>query len=270
MPKSVPPSIEEVAFDCPYCGAYTTHTWLDAYAERRKNDDRAPGVIDPGICDRIKKETELSPEQRERLCEYFAKLLTGAVVVERKQSGTYYIDYRVGNVHLSQCFHCGEVAVWVNQQVMFPHLAEGPPPNADLPEGVLAEYREASRTLAVSPRGAAALLRLAIQKLCKELGEKGNKIDDDIASLVKKGLSPLVQQALDAVRVIGNEAVHPGTLDLKDDVDAARRLFDLVNIIAEQMISNPKHVREIYTRLPEAKRKAIEKRDGTATTTAHE
>jgi len=44
------------------------------------------------------------------------------------------------------------------------------------------------------------------------------------------------------VRVIGNEAVHPGKLDLKDDRDTATRLFKLVNIIAEQMISNPKHV----------------------------
>jgi hypothetical protein len=116
--------------------------------------------------------------------------------------------------------------------------------------------------LSVSPRGAAALLRLAIQKLCLELGEKGRNIDDDIASLVKKGLSPVVQKALDSVRVIGNEAVHPGTLDLKDDVDTASRLFELVNIITEQMVSNPKHVEELYAKLPEAKRKAIEERDG--------
>ena len=105
------------------------------------------------------------------------------------------------------------------------------------------------------------LIRLVIQKLCIELGEEGKRIDDDIASLVKKGLSPLVQKSLDAVRVIGNEAVHPGTLDLKDDIDTAARLFDLVNIIAEQMISNPKHVDEIYIKLPSTKREAIEKRD---------
>jgi hypothetical protein len=106
------------------------------------------------------------------------------------------------------------------------------------------------------------LLRLAIQKLCAALGEKGKNIDDDIASLVKKGLSSLVQKPLDAVRVIGNEAVHPGTLDLKDDRDTATELFGLVNIIAEQMISIPKHVEEVYGKIPEDKRKAIEKRDG--------
>jgi hypothetical protein len=53
-------------------------------------------------------------------------------------------------------------------------------------------------------------------------------------------------------------AVHPGSLDLKDDVDTATKLFILVNIIVEQMISNPKHVEELYDKLPEAKRRAID------------
>jgi hypothetical protein len=81
--------------------------------------------------------------------------------------------------------------------------------------------------------------RIPIQRLCAALAEKGENIDEDIASLVKKGLSPLLQRALNAVRVIGNQAVHPGTLDLEDDRDTATKLFDLVNIIPEQMISNP-------------------------------
>jgi len=52
------------------------------------------------------------------------------------------------------------------------------------------------------------------------------------------------------------------TLDLKDDRDTALKLFGLVNIIAEQMISNPKHVQDLYEKLPDSTRKAIEKRDG--------
>ena len=76
-------------------------------------------------------------------------------------------------------------------------------------------------------------------------------------------MNPLVQQSLDVVRVIGNEAVHPGVIDLKDDRDTATTLFQILNTIADQMISHPKTVQAMYDKLPETKREAIEKRDGT-------
>ena len=104
-------------------------------------------------------------------------------------------------------------------------------------------------------------LRLALQKLCKHLGEPGKHIDADIASLVRKGLDDRVQQALDAIRVIGNEAVHPGNIDLRADRKSAEMLFHLMNLIVEKMVSEPKHVQSIYDKLPQSKREAIERRD---------
>jgi len=114
-----------------------------------------------------------------------------------------------------------------------------------------------------SPRGAAALLRLCIQKLCKNLGEPGSNINTDIASLVKKGLPEKVQKSLDIVRVVGNNAVHPGQIDLNDDPTAATRLFGLVNLIADVMITQPKHVDDIFNEIvPQALKDQIAKRDG--------
>lgn len=80
-----------------------------------------------------------------------------------------------------------------------------------------------------------------MQKLCAVLGESGKDINADIASLVTKGLSVQIQQALDIVRVIGNEAVHPGHIDLKDDPKTAELLFDLLNLIVEEKISEPRN-----------------------------
>jgi hypothetical protein len=70
-------------------------------------------------------------------------------------------------------------------RLVWPQRGEAPLPNLDLPEHILREYDGVSIILDLSPRGAAALLRLGIQQLCEHLGEKGNNINKDIASLVQ-------------------------------------------------------------------------------------
>ena len=163
------------------------------------------------------------------------------------------------------CYHCKNYSIWVSQKLILPIAHTAPPSNPDLPEEVKGDYEEARNIIAASPRGAAALLRLAIQKLCTHLGEKGKNINEDIAALVKKGLPPQIQQALDIVRVVGNNAVHPGQIDLNDNPQIANQLFGLVNLIAEVMITQPKHVQNLYTNIvPEELRDAIKKRDGTS------
>jgi Domain of unknown function (DUF4145) len=144
--------------------------------------------------------------------------------------------------------------------MLYPDSGRAPQPNADLPESVKFLYLEAAAVSTKSPRGAAALLRLAIQLLCKELGEKGENINEDIANFVKKGLPQRVQQALDIVRVTGNNAVHPGQIDV-DDPEVAGKLFDLLNVIAEYMLSMPGRINTLYSSLPEEALEQIQKRD---------
>ncbi|WP_230199384.1 hypothetical protein [Bacillus ndiopicus] len=63
------------------------------------------------------------------------------------------------------------------------------------------------------------------------------------------------------MRVIGNESVHPGQLDLKDDFETANQLFELINFIVEDRITRPKTIEALFNKLPEGKRKGIEERD---------
>lgn len=150
--------------------------------------------------------------------------------------------------------------MWLDNKMIFPDSIVVPDPNEDLNEDVNKDYLEAASILDKSPKGAAALLRLALQKLFIQLGEKGD-LNNDIKNLVSNGLSVKVQQSLDILRVIGNNSVHPGKIDVDDNRDIAVALFNLINHIAETLISEPKIVDQIYQSLPEEERKKIEERD---------
>jgi hypothetical protein len=162
---------------------------------------------------------------------------------------------------VSYCERCEGNTIWYGDSIIFPHNSIVEPANLDLPIDVIEDYNEAANVLNLSPRSAAALLRLCIQKLCKHLGEPGNNINNDIKNLVAKGLPPKVQEALDSVRVIGNESVHPGELNLNDNREIANMLFKLVNFIATKLISEPKEIDELYNIIPQSKLDAINRRD---------
>ncbi|PPS64446.1 hypothetical protein CR917_08185 [Pseudomonas sp. BRM28] len=167
----------------------------------------------------------------------------------------------LNNVNLSTCFNCKKHCVWIHDKIAYPATGDAPPANPDMSDDVRRDYDEANAILDISPRGAAALIRLGIQKLCKELGQSGKNINDDIGNLVALGLDTRIQQALDTVRVIGNQAVHPGQMDLKDDRNIAVSLFKLLNLIIDRLISEPKHIEEVYNTLPSGQLTAIERRD---------
>ena len=170
-------------------------------------------------------------------------------------------NYPTDNVDFCFCEHCGNKSIWFEGKMIQPNIGGVPLPNSDLPSEIIEDYNEARDILNKSPRGASALLRLSIQKLCKYLGQSGNNINKDIAELVKKGLPLKIQQSLDYERVVGNNSVHPGQIDLKDNFDIALNLFNLVNIIADVMITQPKEIDKLYNSLPENQIDAINKRD---------
>jgi hypothetical protein len=162
----------------------------------------------------------------------------------------------------SVCFCCGEEAFWYEDTMLHPATVNAPMPSADLPEDLKPDYLEARLIVNASPRGAAALLRLVLQKLLVHLGESGENINTDIGSLAKKGtITERTKKALDSVRIVGNESVHPGEIDFNEDPKMANALFYLINLIALDAFSYDKYVDSIYAQLPENKRKGIEDRD---------
>lgn len=161
----------------------------------------------------------------------------------------------------AECNSCERFSLWYRGKRVYPISSKAEHPNRDMPDEIRDDFEEARTIAELSPRGAAALLRLSIQKLCKVLGEPGENLNDDIAALVSKGLDERIQKALDIVRVIDNNAVHPGELDVRDRKEEVEALFRLINEIVEQLISKPKRLKELYEALPIGARESIERRN---------
>ena len=256
--KYVPPSPTLTAFNCPHCGVLTTQWWYLLGAQSRPSEHKTPPIWKKDAVDKLRKERDKN-QITDELLDTLDRLASGEPFFDGTGPTT---RFDVNNIAVSRCMECAQLSVWVYDRLVWPIIqTTAPDPNPDLAAEILEDYREAATVLSISPRGAAALLRLCVQKLCRQLGETGENLNNDIAALVAKGLDARVQMALDVVRVIGNEAVHPGQIDLRDDRSTAEELFRLVNIVADIMISQPKRIGEIYQNLPHDKLTAIEQRN---------
>ena len=178
-------------------------------------------------------------------------------------SDDLYLIYINGvDVKISVCSRCDSTAFWLAEKMIYPTARMAPPANSDFPENVKEVYEEAAAIAGLSTRAACALLRVAIEMLLKDLGhvkENGN-INDSIGELVQAGVDKRVQRALDVVRVTGNNAVHPGRIDFDDSTDVSS-LFELINYIADTLITRPNKASEMFDNLPERAKRGIKRRD---------
>ncbi|MDB2373634.1 DUF4145 domain-containing protein [Psychrosphaera haliotis] len=171
------------------------------------------------------------------------------------------------------CRACSNGSVWkqfdrqdnykYKLRLVDPILSDAPLATVDMPDDVKADFDEARLIVHYSPRAAAALLRLSLQKLCKHLGEPGKHIDTDIRALAKRPeFGERLVKAADTLRITGNNAVHPGEMSEEDIDNVSAGLFGLLNLIVQAGITEPKKWDAMYEALPEKPRKAAEAKDG--------
>jgi len=237
--KYTPPKYGESKFNCPNCDAFSHQQWSEII-----NNHHHMG-----------ESIELISYLREVPNEVF--LPEEEELIPNSINGFLINNY----VAISLCYHCEKTSIWINGEMVYPLSTSAPAPNQDMPEDVKELYEEARKLGTLSPMASTAILRLALEKLLPQIGAQRGNIDNMIGQLVEKGLPKEVEKALDSLRVIGNQAVHPGTIDINDNTDAAFALFRLLNFVVERMITQLKEIDEIYELLPEGKRKGIEKRN---------
>lgn len=222
------PSFDKKAFNCPNCGAYSQQVWQHYFYDSSR---RGFGVS-----------LEINKPK-------------GTIKTE---SGEYSEKKDLSIVY---CYSCEKFSVWLNELMISPSESTAPIAEKNMPANILDDYNEARSVLSLSPKSSCALLRLALQKLCVHLGGEGKNINADIKFLVKQGLPERIQKSLDAIRIVGNSAVHPGEIEIDDDPEIANSLFKLINIIVDYMITQPLEINAFYDSLPESSTRAVARRD---------
>lgn len=179
------------------------------------------------------------------------------------QIGVSGVKQTINNLYLCKCEQCGYISFWYNKRLIWPLNTGVEPPLEEMPDDIKELYIEASNIVELSPKGSCAILRLALQKLCNRLAnqEENKKIDGAIKKLVEKGLPNSLQKAMDTIRIVGDEAVHPGEIDLNDNKELAIAMFRLINIIIEKIIVEPKEIDDLYNLMPKNKLEGIKNRD---------
>ncbi len=185
--KYVPPATDQGSFSCPHCGALAKQFWFSVYLEEMEKNT-LPWIVTADDAKDLLKNLGTN-EQNKELVELVKRKSTSIPFLHKESKK--WVGYCLENCFVSTCYSCDGVAIWVYNRLVWPKQPLTASPNPDLPADIRQDYDEASSILDLSPRGAAALLRLSIQKLCIHLGERGKKIDEDIAALVRKGLYQL-------------------------------------------------------------------------------
>ena len=258
MVKAVEPQLGAVSFSCPHCGALAHQSWYKVLPKSLSKNEE-PMVFRYEDVKELEF-GELEQHARKRAGEFLERL-EKHVLTHDSHAFTQESYWEMVNFYLSRCYSCGGYAVWLRDKLLYPTTDVAIVPHEEMPDEIKEDFLEAASILEKSPRGAAALLRLCVQKLMPHIGGKGKDLNEDIAKFVQDGLEGEIQQALDIVRVTGNNAVHPGVIDLKDNRATAVGLFELLNLIVENRIARPKRIASVFERLPPGALEQIEKRD---------
>lgn len=242
------PKFKSHKFQCPHCQAISQQDWFD--------ENLVSSTVNRII-------NNIFYKHRVNIQDYQQKAIANFLEFTYEELTKSLSNYIPSRFAISTCISCSNLSLWIDREIVYPKKIVVVAPNIDLNDEIKSLYIEAANIYNDSPRGATALLRLALQKLLMQIGKEGKNINNDIKELVASGLSVKIQQALDLLRVVGNNAVHPGQINLDDNSEIALKLFQILNLIANELISKPKEIESLYNDIvPKETKEHINQRDG--------
>ncbi len=173
---------------------------------------------------------------------------------------TYFQSYgSLADLKISECYHCKQLVIWQNENMIIPRKMDVPHPADSLPMDIKDIYSEAGEVLNDSTRASGALMRLALELLLQHINGNTLKLNDNINELIKKNVPGPIIKAASILRVNGNDILHTGEIKVFEKREEVVYLFELFNMIVEELILGPKKLNEFYERIPESVKEKIEK-----------
>lgn len=159
------PKLGKSNFQCPHCKVVSQQDWFD-----KRN---ATTVVE-----NIVNNTFLN--YRSSIRDYHQEAI--ALFLRRfyQENEKQLPNFIPSKFSLSTCLTCSDISIWVEAKLVYPKQIAIEPPNQDMSEEIQNLYNEALSIAMESPKGATALLRLALQLLLKQLGKSGKNINNDI------------------------------------------------------------------------------------------
>ncbi|KAA6405505.1 hypothetical protein DPQ22_04145 [Candidatus Tokpelaia sp.] len=218
------PEFNKTAFNCPHCGAFAEQKWSELRCDifAHQNDWELGRTLE---------------------------LLKNKGYSELDAAHMRY--EQAGGIFAAICAHCKKYSYWLERKMLWPAASTIEMPNPDMPEECQKLYMEARIIAGQSPRAAAALLRLCVEKFILALGGTEKKLADGIQALIDNGkISQAEQEYLHICRLIGNDAVHPREISLSDSPEIVLPLFRFLNILVQRTISAEKERSNFIAGLP--------------------
>ena len=224
----VEPQLGRESFSCPHCSAVAHHDWYSLFLKpenANELDVLTPETVTVRTLVQGKGEWNDIKE-----VDQFVERLKKNEVTYVYQKHSQSVKVKMANLHVSNCHSCNGFALWVRGRLVFPWNVE------KKLEFVEEDFADAAAILNKSPREATALMRVCIQKLVPLLKQDGNYLNDYMSSLVRKGLEVEIQQAMEVLQVLRNEAGQPTKLETQEDKEMALRFFDSLKAVLERRI----------------------------------
>jgi hypothetical protein len=230
------------SFSCPHCNAVAHHDWFSLFLKPENATEVVVLTLEAAMLAKGEEGDELIERLKDNVLTY------------EYQEAPRTLKVKLVNLYVSRCYSCKGFAIWVRDRLVFPIRGEEPP---DIIEGDFKEVIEEDFTEAIEgyskeveedktandikeatailnrfPEGAAALIRVCIRRMMPLLEQSGKNLDDNIFSLVHKGLEVEIQQSMNLRQVLRQNPLRPFD---EEGSEAATMMFDSLKEILKRL-----------------------------------